>query len=426
MKTLPARPLPAQPSSTQPIIFSDALTLPVRSPSSAPLRAASPSPRPASLRKHSPSLHPQPFNSSPPPVRNKSPSPPIALRSAISKALPPRASSRGRPSLPPPASRSTISSASFPASSSSAVRHRWSPIPPRKASACAASVPHRPAALSSLKTTSRSTTRSAAGFIGRSSLRSPFAISSSSAAAPATSTAQAPSAASSMSFPFAPQSNSAELTLHLRRRRHLRFQRARSNEIWAMGRARGSGHARHRWLHSGVALPARPCRRCQQRPQPERDLSWPSTFKARCVSSCAPPPSTNSRHNGTPYQFNGTRLFRYATGGDWTNAHSDAFNLRLYGSDERYRQTFSSISNSPNAANPTCSYRCGETPTKYSYVPTNELGAAAHWSQPLRAGLLFLAGADSHDVRVWDREQSFSSSAHHESPRSSARLRRLR
>ncbi len=116
------------------------------------------------------------------------------------------------------------------------------------------------------------------------------------------------------------------------------------------------------------------------------------------------------RHNGTPYQFNGTRLFRYATGGDWTNAHSDAFNLRIYGSDERFRQTFSSISNSPNAANPTCSYRCGETPTKYSYVPTNELGAAAHWSQPLRAGLLFLAGADSHDVRVWDLEQSFSSS----------------
>jgi len=117
------------------------------------------------------------------------------------------------------------------------------------------------------------------------------------------------------------------------------------------------------------------------------------------------------RHNGTPYQFNATRLFRYATGGDWTNAHSDALALRLYGSDERYRQTFSSISNSPNAANPECSYRCGETPTRYSYVPTNELGAAAHWSQPLHAGLLFLAGADSHDVRVWDLEQTFGSSA---------------
>ena len=136
------------------------------------------------------------------------------------------------------------------------------------------------------------------------------------------------------------------------------------------------------------------------------------------------------RHNGTPYQFNATRLFRYATGGDWTNAHSDALALRLYGSDERYRQTFSSISNTPNAANPDCSYRCGETPTKYSYVPTNELGAAAHWSQPLGAGLLFLAGADARDVRVWDREQTFATASSqrraHQPPRPSARLRRLR
>jgi outer membrane receptor protein involved in Fe transport len=117
------------------------------------------------------------------------------------------------------------------------------------------------------------------------------------------------------------------------------------------------------------------------------------------------------RHNGTPYQFNATRLFRYATGADWSNARSDALTLRLYGSDERYRQTFSSISNLPNAANPACVYRCGETPTRYSFVPTNELGAAAHWSQPLRAGLLFLAGADSHDVRVWDLEQTFATSS---------------
>jgi len=114
------------------------------------------------------------------------------------------------------------------------------------------------------------------------------------------------------------------------------------------------------------------------------------------------------RHNGTPLQFNATRLFRYSTGADWSNARSAELALRFYGSDERYRQTFSSISNAPNTANPDCSYRCGETPTRYSYVPTNELGAAAHWSQPLRPGLLFLAGADSHDVRVWDLEQTFA------------------
>jgi len=118
-----------------------------------------------------------------------------------------------------------------------------------------------------------------------------------------------------------------------------------------------------------------------------------------------------SRHNGTPYQRNATRLIRYSTGADWQNARSTALVLRLYGSDERYRQTFSSISNLPNFGDAVCTYRCGETPSKFSYVPDNELGASAHWSQPFGAGLLFVAGADAHDVRVWDREQTFGSKA---------------
>ena len=108
-----------------------------------------------------------------------------------------------------------------------------------------------------------------------------------------------------------------------------------------------------------------------------------------------------SRHNGTPYQRNATRLIRYSTGADWQNARSTALALRLYGSDERYRQTFSQITNPGTLRN-------GETPSKFSYVPDNELGAAAHWSQPFGAGLLLVVGADAHDVRVWDREQSYT------------------
>ncbi len=115
-----------------------------------------------------------------------------------------------------------------------------------------------------------------------------------------------------------------------------------------------------------------------------------------------------SRHNGTPYQFNATRMVRYATGADWQDAQSASLTLRLYGSEERFRQTFSSISNLPNSSDPTCSYRCGEIPSKYSYIPDNELGAAAKWSQPLGAGFLLIAGADVHDVRVWDLEQTLS------------------
>jgi outer membrane receptor protein involved in Fe transport len=118
-----------------------------------------------------------------------------------------------------------------------------------------------------------------------------------------------------------------------------------------------------------------------------------------------------SRHNGTPYQINATRLIRYSTGADWQNAHSTALALRLYGSDERYRQTFSSISNLPNFGDAACTYRCGETPSKFSYVPDNELGGALHWSQPFGTGLLLVVGADAHDVRVWDREQSYTGAA---------------
>jgi outer membrane receptor protein involved in Fe transport len=119
----------------------------------------------------------------------------------------------------------------------------------------------------------------------------------------------------------------------------------------------------------------------------------------------------DSRHNGTPYQFNATKLARYALGGDWRNAREASLLLRLYGADERYRQTFSSISNLPSVANPACSYRCGENPSKFSFIPDNELGAALQWNQPFGAGLLLVAGADVHDARTWDREDTFSTGA---------------
>jgi len=117
-----------------------------------------------------------------------------------------------------------------------------------------------------------------------------------------------------------------------------------------------------------------------------------------------------ARNNGTPFQTNGTRLWRYSTGGDWQGPRNASLTLRLYGSTDHFRQTFSSISNLPTPAEPACSYRCGENPSKFSLTPNNELGAATHWSQPLGAGLLLVAGADTHDVRVWDREQSYGSS----------------
>jgi outer membrane receptor protein involved in Fe transport len=116
-----------------------------------------------------------------------------------------------------------------------------------------------------------------------------------------------------------------------------------------------------------------------------------------------------ARDNGTPYQKNGTRLWRYSTGADWQAPRNATATLRLYGSTEHYRQTFSSIS-SASVSNPACTFRCSESPTRFTLVPDNELGAAAHWNQPIGAEFLIVAGADVHDVRVWDREEVFSTS----------------
>lgn len=100
-----------------------------------------------------------------------------------------------------------------------------------------------------------------------------------------------------------------------------------------------------------------------------------------------------ARDNGTPLQKNGTRLWRYSTGVDWSQLV-----LRFYGSTEHYRQTFSSIG--PN--------RASETLTRYAEDPADELGAAAHWRQPVGAKVVILAGADTHDVRASDNEVLFT------------------
>ncbi|WP_158752332.1 TonB-dependent receptor [Acidobacterium sp. S8] len=100
-----------------------------------------------------------------------------------------------------------------------------------------------------------------------------------------------------------------------------------------------------------------------------------------------------ARDNGTPLQKNATRLWRYSAGTDWSQ-----LTFRFYGSTEHYRQTFSSIN----------STRTAETLTRYAEDPADELGAAAHWRQPIGAKTVVLAGADTHDVRASDDEVLFA------------------
>ena len=132
--------------------------------------------------------------------------------------------------------------------------------------------------------------------------------------------------------------------------------------------------------------------------------SLSSTTNAHCDSLRGAVASTK-RAPTVRRPDHGTRLWRYATGGDWQGPHGGSLTARLYGATERYRQTFSQI------ANPT-TLRNSETLTKFSLTPDNELGAAAHWNQLLGAGLLIVAGADAHDVRVWDREQTSDPQRH--------------
>ncbi len=96
-----------------------------------------------------------------------------------------------------------------------------------------------------------------------------------------------------------------------------------------------------------------------------------------------------SRHNGTPDQWNATRLWRYAGGADWRD-----WSLRLYGSNEHFRQTFSSV----NAD------RTAEKLLRYAFDPADELGAMLRWRRPIGGHGLALAGADTHDVRAEDFE----------------------
>ncbi len=103
-----------------------------------------------------------------------------------------------------------------------------------------------------------------------------------------------------------------------------------------------------------------------------------------------------ARSNGTPLTSNGTRLWRYEAGLDWSPAAAEGGSLlvRAYGSAEHFRQSFSSV----NAT------RSHETLTRFAQTPSDQLGAAARWTQPLGPRLIVLGGADTRDVRGEDKE----------------------
>ena len=104
-----------------------------------------------------------------------------------------------------------------------------------------------------------------------------------------------------------------------------------------------------------------------------------------------------ARQNGTPLQTNGTRLWRYAAGADAERANTTA-SLRVFGSREAYRQSFSSIAADRNS----------EKLSRLQRVPTDEFGFAAMGSHLFGHALSAAADVDLRDVRATDAESPVS------------------
>jgi outer membrane receptor protein involved in Fe transport len=104
-----------------------------------------------------------------------------------------------------------------------------------------------------------------------------------------------------------------------------------------------------------------------------------------------------ARGNGTTLTNNGTRLWRYIGGDDWTASPIASGRVRLFGSDEAYRQSFSSI----NAA------RTVENLTREQHVRTQELGASTDATVAL-SPVAFVFGMDARDIRATDFETPIS------------------
>ncbi|HTV09423.1 MAG TPA: TonB-dependent receptor [Candidatus Aquilonibacter sp.] len=100
-----------------------------------------------------------------------------------------------------------------------------------------------------------------------------------------------------------------------------------------------------------------------------------------------------SRQNGTPLQTNATRLWRYTGGADADIAETHTA-LRLFGSREGYRQSFSSV-----AAD-----RDSENLVRLQTVPTDEFGFVLQATRAFGRALTAALGSDMRDVRATDNE----------------------
>jgi outer membrane receptor protein involved in Fe transport len=101
-----------------------------------------------------------------------------------------------------------------------------------------------------------------------------------------------------------------------------------------------------------------------------------------------------ARSNGTPLQTNGTRIWRYVAGSDWSAGDLGRFLIRFYGTDQSFRQSFSSINTT----------RTSEKLTALHVDPSQQVGGAVQWARSY-GKLTVVAGGDVLDNRGTDLER---------------------
>jgi outer membrane receptor protein involved in Fe transport len=107
-----------------------------------------------------------------------------------------------------------------------------------------------------------------------------------------------------------------------------------------------------------------------------------------------------SRQNGTVLQTNSTRVAEGIAGMD-ASAGGGRLAVRIYGSGQRFNQTFSAIAPDRNT----------ETLVRVQAVPAQQLGGSAQWVRPIAPNNVLAIGGDLRQVRGQSDEVLWSQSA---------------
>jgi outer membrane receptor protein involved in Fe transport len=104
------------------------------------------------------------------------------------------------------------------------------------------------------------------------------------------------------------------------------------------------------------------------------------------------------RKNGTPLQRNNTNTESLAAGLRFRTSDGSAWQFTAYGNQQRYHQTFTSIT----------ADRSRESLTREQAVPAKDAGFSFTWSRPIGGRNLLLAGADDRGVRGSSDELAYA------------------